>query len=114
MSLQMDYEKLSRRATQERSSSSGHHDDFCPSFAIAQDSPHRTQIVSNDTLNISVQSDVATSMMRPENKLDYEPTYEVQHQEQNKTIDLSDFVEKQQLIFTLDESQDRAEDAEID
>ena len=49
---------------------------------------------------MSIRSDVATSLMRPENKLEYEPSNDdTQQQEQNKTIDMSDLVENQPLIY---------------
>lgn len=75
ISLQMDYEKMSRRATQERSSSSGQNEDFGPSFNIVPGSPSLNR-KTTDPLNCSIRSDVATTLMRPENMLEYEATTE--------------------------------------
>ena len=58
---------------------------------------------TTDPLNSSIRSDVATTLMRPENKLEYEATTEdTLIQEQNKTIDMSDFVDKEPLMFSPD------------
>lgn len=81
ISLQIDYEKLSRRPSQIHSESSGQADE---PFHLASESPHLPQ----DVLNCSVQSDVATSQLRPENKLEYDPLVGIQ--EQNATMDMGD------------------------
>lgn len=102
MSLQIDYEKMSRRATQERSSSLGYQEDFAASYNMVPDSPSLTR-KTTDPLNSSIRSDIATTLMRPENKLEYETNNEdTLIQEQNKTIDMSEFLNKEPLIFSPD------------
>ena len=91
ISLQIDYEKLSRRPSQVHSASSGGGND--EPFHLATESPSISHLMINE-LNNSVQSDIATSQLRQTNKLEFEAHSCQQLQVANQTIDLDDVGEK--------------------